>query len=623
MKKTAKSTLILIFTLLVALFTLSLSSFAEEPIIGEQSDSETVFDATQYKTDIIPLTPDEKASLPFLPEEPETFTLLPETVNLQAFFPPVGNQGSQGSCSGWTIAYAAKSAVEQRNQNWGVNTAAHQFSPSYIYNQVNDGVDRGAKMSRALDVVENQGVCTLQDWPYLEYDFRTQPNNTQIQSASKYKDKWFSIGEANIVENMKRQLSKSNPVMVAFPVYNDFDIINGNNPIYDNIYETSRGGHAVTLTGYDDSKKAFSFINSWGNGYGLNGYGYISYDLINYLVLNYNISDPAHLIYFEAYVFNAQYVDVTLVSENEAGGTVSGGGIIQQGTTASVTAQPNLGYTFNGWYENGNLVSTDSVYTFQVTNDRTLVARFFLENADTWVTNFYIELLNRNPSSSEVAAWVTELNIGKLTISEIADHFINSPEYKNRNLNNTDFVLSLYKALLWRGADPQSELSDKLNALDMMVPRRSILKTIVDSLEFTNLCNQSSLPKGTIVLERNSEYDFGLTKAVYLMYKEGLGRAPNKEEMDYRCDLVLNKNYTVHDMYIGVLLSQEASNRNLSNYEYVSMLYQVVLQRGGSNEEINGWANYIDMGHTRGDVLNGIMYSEEFFTYILPTMNLK
>lgn len=41
----------------------------------------------------------------------------------------------------------------------------------------------------------------------------------------------------------------------------------------------SSGWHAICLVGFDDSRQAFKFINSWGFLWGLGGYGYISYDM--------------------------------------------------------------------------------------------------------------------------------------------------------------------------------------------------------------------------------------------------------------------------------------------------------------------------------------------------------
>ena len=58
------------------------------------------------------------------------------------------------------------------------------------------------------------------------------------------------------------------------------------------------------------------------------------------------------------------------------GGTVTGGGSYQQGQSCTVTASPNAGFNFTNWTENGNVVSTQASYTFNVTSNRNLVANF-------------------------------------------------------------------------------------------------------------------------------------------------------------------------------------------------------------------------------------------------------
>ena len=60
----------------------------------------------------------------------------------------------------------------------------------------------------------------------------------------------------------------------------------------------------------------------------------------------------------------------------EEGGIVEGAGSFLQGETCTLTATANEGYQFFGWSENDVTVSTDAVYSFEVTHDRTLVALF-------------------------------------------------------------------------------------------------------------------------------------------------------------------------------------------------------------------------------------------------------
>ena len=57
-------------------------------------------------------------------------------------------------------------------------------------------------------------------------------------------------------------------------------------------------------------------------------------------------------------------------------GFVSGGGTFNEGTRVTVFAIPKADYRFVGWTENGEVVSSDSSYTFTLDLDRSLVANF-------------------------------------------------------------------------------------------------------------------------------------------------------------------------------------------------------------------------------------------------------
>jgi len=63
-------------------------------------------------------------------------------------------------------------------------------------------------------------------------------------------------------------------------------------------------------------------------------------------------------------------------ANNPAFGSVSGAGTYKRDTTATVSATENCGYRFVNWTKWGEIVSTESTYTFTVTEDVELVANF-------------------------------------------------------------------------------------------------------------------------------------------------------------------------------------------------------------------------------------------------------
>lgn len=67
---------------------------------------------------------------------------------------------------------------------------------------------------------------------------------------------------------------------------------------------------------------------------------------------------------------------ITATADPATGGNVTGGGNYNQGETCTLTAAANTGYTFINWTKNGTQVSTNSTYSFTVTESATYIAHF-------------------------------------------------------------------------------------------------------------------------------------------------------------------------------------------------------------------------------------------------------
>jgi C1A family cysteine protease len=202
---------------------------------------------------------------------------LPSSVDLSDGMPVVKNQGSQGSCVGWATGYALKSFQEKLEEGWDLTGTDTQFSPGWVYNQINFGYDSGAFVSDALDLIVEKGCDTWENFPYDVDDCLTQPDAASFARAARYKAiSWDYI--ARDVDEVKAVLASGQAVAFRTDIYQDFYNISDEDPVYDVVEGNRKGGHAMCLVGYDDNLRAFKFINSWGSYWGIDGYGYISYD---------------------------------------------------------------------------------------------------------------------------------------------------------------------------------------------------------------------------------------------------------------------------------------------------------------------------------------------------------
>jgi uncharacterized repeat protein (TIGR02543 family) len=78
--------------------------------------------------------------------------------------------------------------------------------------------------------------------------------------------------------------------------------------------------------------------------------------------------------------FSQLSYSITTASNPAGGGTTSGSGTYNYGTSVTVSAIPSTGYQFVNWTEGGSVVSTNASYNFTVNTGRSLLANFSLRD---------------------------------------------------------------------------------------------------------------------------------------------------------------------------------------------------------------------------------------------------
>lgn len=219
------------------------------------------------------------------------------------------------------------------------------FTPSTYTIATSSNPSIGGSTSGGGNFTHGQS-CTVHATANADYTFvNWTENGTQVSTNADYT---FNVtGSRNLVANF----SQSN-----------FTITTSANP---NNGGTTTGGGSYMLdqscTVQATANPGYTFANWTENG------TQVSTDAS----YTFNVTGNRNLIAN----FEAEAYEVTVDCDAEMG-TVSGGGSFIYGQTCGVFAQAKDNYIFENWTEDGIVVATDNLFSFEVTGNRNLTANF-------------------------------------------------------------------------------------------------------------------------------------------------------------------------------------------------------------------------------------------------------
>ncbi|MEM6725939.1 MAG: C1 family peptidase [Bacteroidota bacterium] len=212
---------------------------------------------------------------------------LPEKISLKQYAPQRLNQGRQGSCVGWSSAYAARTILHSRAT--GANPDQVAFSPSYLYNKISLANCQGAYINEAMDVMKQTGGLLMSDFPYDPRSCGNVPARSELTEGAQFRTKGYnrlSRGGSNYKTDLlavKQHLAAGAPVVIGMMVGGTFMRgMEGKEmwtPSRSDYMQSGFSGHAMCVIGYDDYKAGGSFeiMNSWGKNWGQDGIAWVRY----------------------------------------------------------------------------------------------------------------------------------------------------------------------------------------------------------------------------------------------------------------------------------------------------------------------------------------------------------
>ncbi len=213
---------------------------------------------------------------------------LPSSVDLSPYFPPIGDQGSYGTCVAWATGYNHKSFLEAWDDNHRTTfNSSQMFSPKHLFWSIpsskKGGDCNGTGFEAAYDIMISNGIANLATTPYTNLgDCSSSPSSSENTNAANHKIESYRQVDLNI-QKLKEYLAQNRALTFGAKLGENFMAWNSSDVIYDDTdtYHGQHAYHAMTLCGYDDSKGnngAFRVVNSWGTGWGDGGYIWVDYN---------------------------------------------------------------------------------------------------------------------------------------------------------------------------------------------------------------------------------------------------------------------------------------------------------------------------------------------------------
>lgn len=202
-------------------------------------------------------------------------------IDLRSQDTPIQNQSRESSCTAFAGCGHFKFSWKK------INNVLFDASEQFVYagERIIDGdlsADQGSSLHTSALALQQYGVCTTAQWPYITSDEFQYPPNTVFDEASSQKINGYRL--LNAPNDRLNCLASGSPFVFGIDVYGNFDRTDSSGIIeYPGQSDSYLGGHALCAVGAIVINGSLYYIvrNSWGTAWGDKGYCYIAANYVD------------------------------------------------------------------------------------------------------------------------------------------------------------------------------------------------------------------------------------------------------------------------------------------------------------------------------------------------------
>ena len=261
-------------------------------------------------------------------------------------------------------------------------------------------------------------------------------------------------------------------------------------------------------------------------------------------------------------------------------------------------------------------ISDDEIY-----EDPRITQEEKKEFSQSLISKLYSLALGREGTAEEIEMWSSSLTGGGATIEGTFYCFIFSDEFKARNVNDTEFIRTLYTTMLNREVSEQ-EIAIWMGCIDQNYSRKYIFKQFTEADEFKQIYTMYKFATENIVLSDDEIYNKPKISQeekkafsqslISNLYSQALGRTGSTEEIEAWSDSLVGGSATIEGTFYCFIFSDEFLERNVSDAEFIRILYATMFNREAGEQEIAIWMGCIDQNYSRKYVFKQFAEVDEF-----------
>jgi hypothetical protein len=198
------------------------------------------------------------------------------------YYPKMKNQGSLGSCTGESLAYALEYCTIRNKAEEGDDVTSPWWKKwalsglaAYYFTRVKQRTvyeDSGGEIRTAIDAAREFGIPVEELWPYVVSRFKVKPDAKAMKTAPWHKPDNLKTyrcdgsggSREETVTNIARALAAGLPINFGFACPEDWQSYDetGMIPLPGNRFD---GGHAMTGFQIDAPSRVLIGPNTWGD----------------------------------------------------------------------------------------------------------------------------------------------------------------------------------------------------------------------------------------------------------------------------------------------------------------------------------------------------------------------